>query len=275
MSIGGKLATVAAVVATAAAAWIATNHLGTEHRANAAVRGASEVSSPPVPVASEGPSAPSRTPEAAVVAPAVQTKPQKDFLADYRASTLRGRVVDQRTRHPLVGVSVTAQAAALTLFGDLETVLTDVHGEFTLDRLGPAILMKVRAAGYLSFDVKFSADELAAADGAAPRAFVMERLTYGNLVCTLHARDGQPLPSRLLAGANVVYSMVGIAGYEHERFDRMPLGVANGPAVEMVIPSERAGGVFRIEHAPACTPIELFARLDHFDIGQPARAARA
>ena len=262
--------TAAVVVAAAAiATWIAIERSNGENAVHRVAAADANGSNPTPAVAS---------PQDAAVAPDRKSEPTaaaspapspKDNLAGWRGEwSLRGRIVEKVSRAPMAGVAVTAQVAAL-LFGDLETVKTDANGEFTLDGLGTAIRMKARAPGCLSFDVPIGKDELAAAGSAPPRVFEMEKLTFGALVCTLRSRDGRPLPARIRAGANVVYTMASIgAGYEHERFDRMPLPIANGPSAEMVIPAVREGDVFRIEHAPARTPIQLLARLDHSQVGR-------
>jgi len=265
-----KLAAAVVVAAAAVATWIAIERSSGENAVpriaavDANGRGPTQdaVASP-----QEAAFAPARKPDStSVVSPAPSPK---DVLSGWRGEwTLRGRIVEKTSRAPLAGVAVTAQVAGLMFGADLETVNTDANGEFTLDHLGAAISMRARAPGCLSFDVPIGKDELAAAASAPLRVFEMEKLTFGDLVCTLRSRDGRPLPSRIRNDANVVYSMASIGGYEHERFDRMPLPIANGPGREMVIPAEREGDVFRIEHAPARTPIMLFARLDHSDVGR-------
>ena len=277
MSMTAKLVAAGVVVAAAVGSWAAVGSRGARsamppwdgvpaqevaaERASDAKNGAANEGVVAAPIAA------SRAPEPSAAATPVAKK--RDPLEPWRGAWhLQGRVVAKGTHVPVAGVEVEAQIEEFMFGTPLANVRTDLNGEFALERLSKAVRLHFHADRQLPFDAKLADAELLADAAAPPREFEMEPLTFGALVCTLRSRDGRQIPPALLAAATVLYGPAEIGGYEHERFDRLPLPIPNGPGVEGVIPSERVGDLFRIDHAPACTPITLLARAGHSDLGR-------
>jgi RNA polymerase sigma factor (sigma-70 family) len=278
MSIAAKLLAAGVVVAATATTWVVVAHRGARDEAGASKTNTAPAGQAVAPLANaeakpsgDAPVAAQRMKEESDGTKPPATAARDPFATIRGAWHLRGRVVSKGNRAPIEGAEVTATFApngSFFLGAPLATAVSDARGEFTLERLTEAIRLSIHAKGFLSLDERLEAKELLAAADAPPRELELEAPTYGELVATLKPRDGGAIPPAIVAKASVCYSPAEITGDFYERFDRLPKPVANGPSSEMIVPFERDGVRFHVDHVPATVPIQVEARLDHSQIGR-------
>ena len=192
-----------------------------------------------------------------------------DPLAQYRGSShLHGRVIEEGTRKPIVGCTVTAWwgngiQLAPPWIGE---ATTDADGQFTLERLGSWTGVSLHADGHVTKYANFRESDLVGDRADAPRVFELEPRTFGSLVVTLRSRNGDPLPRSIMEGASVlcgpIFSNPENAAYFEGLLKRAP----DGSLVEQSVSVEPKDGVWRFERAPARVDLRLTALVGLFRI---------